>query len=330
MVERKTGQKLIQLFGLGLLLSATACDKEELPVSPFDRGNIQTVQVCTDPSYKLQVWFKLENMSIVSQNAKTTWDLGFETGADGWRIYLNGALSMLARNTGQTDFAAVTDTSGIGSGIPDRPSGNPDSTAIGNWTVDKPVYLLNLGYDENGNSLGYYKLQLLSVNASAYEFKFAPVPGGSTQTVTLPKNDNYNLVYYSLRNNLAVQPEPPKDAYDLVFTQYTYIFYEPFYQPYLVHGVLSNRSGVSVARTSAKPFSEITAADTLGLTFSHQLDAVGYNWKEYDFNTSTYILYPEIIYFVKDTQGFLYKMHFIDFYSDTGQRGCPKFEIQRL
>jgi hypothetical protein len=37
-----------------------------------------------------------------------------------------------------------------------------------------------------------------------------------------------------------------------------------------------------------------------------------------------------IVYIVQDAEGFYHKMRFLEFYSSTGEVGCPQFEIVPL
>ncbi len=60
------------------------------------------------------------------------------------------------------------------------------------------------------------------------------------------------------------------------------------------------------------------------------VDVIGYSWKEYNFGSSTYEVDPSKNYIIKTTEGMYYKIHFIDFYNDQGDKGTPVFETQLL
>jgi hypothetical protein len=57
---------------------------------------------------------------------------------------------------------------------------------------------------------------------------------------------------------------------------------------------------------------------------------VGYNWKEYDLSAGEYTVFSNINYIIQDKNDKYYKLHFIDFYNNLGEKGYPKFEIQEL
>ena len=107
-------------------------------------------------------------------------------------------------------------------------------------------------------------------------------------------------------------------------------FYAPDpYLSYIVTGTVNGYSGARVAQLSGD-FASITLADTVANPFSTDEDIIGYDWKDYSFDTGTYEVYSNQIYIVQDTDGNFYKLHFIDYYNDIGQRGSPKFELVQL
>ena len=77
-------------------------------------------------------------------------------------------------------------------------------------------------------------------------------------------------------------------------------------------------------------FDAVNLSDTLAHPFSLDDDAIGYEWKEYDFDLSVYVMHPERVFIVHDAEGLFHKIHFVDFYNDQGERGCPTFEVVTL
>ena len=113
------------------------------------------------------------------------------------------------------------------------------------------------------------------------------------------------------------------------FTQFTYQFHQPVLA-YLVTGVLTAPQQVRVARIDNADFASVGLADTLAHPFTDHRDAVGYDWKTYSFETSSYTVDPQQVYIIMDRMGHAYKLHFLDYYNDLGQEGCPTFEAQEL
>ncbi|TND09811.1 MAG: hypothetical protein FD123_935 [Bacteroidetes bacterium] len=314
---------------VAVLLLLASCEKAELPVPAHDPGTVITNTVNMEINYKWQIYFDLGTNSVVGQNLKSNWDLGFETSANGFHVVLNSAKAMYALNSGDTVFAQVTDTAGFAFGKRwDEASGNFDSTAVGDWTTVRPVYIIDRGYNENGQHQGFRKLRIESGDAVSYTIRFAAMNGSGETVLTVPKDSAYNFTFVSMSGSgQIVQAEPPKADWDIVFTQFTHIFYNPT-TPYLVTGCLLNRHTTAAARDSTRDFSEITLGDTGNYVFSGAINTVGYDWKS--FSGSTYVTHPEKNFIIRDREGFYYKLHFIDFYDQAGNKGNPKWEFQRL
>lgn len=307
-----------------------SCRKGEKPIGPVDRGNVITAQVDMNSDYRNQVWFSLGSNSVISVNLKTAWDISCESEAAGYRIRLNTAKSMSARRTSETDFANVTDTTGYSLyKVYDVPSGNPDSTAIGDWRSHSYVYIIDRGFSNTGAALGMKKLKILGSNAASYMLAYADISGANSHTITVIKDAQANQTFVSFDINASLSIEPPRDSYDLLFSQYTHIYTDPF-MPYLVSGVLINPSQVRVAAVHDINFKDIKVSDTLSHPFSTMSNAIGYDWKTYSLQTSVYTTDASKCYIIRDVKGYLYKLHFIDFYSSSGIKGAPKLEFKKL
>lgn len=314
-------------FIIGFLYS---CEKKEIPVQKYDRGDILTTQIDMNSDYKRQVWYSLHDNKTVSVNLKTDWDLAFEASSAGFHVLLNGAKAMKIYKTNYSALSEVNDTSGLGSNSKaDMPTGNFDSTAIGNWQADGKVYVINRGYNESGILQGFYKLKLSNVTATQFTFDYGDIYSTEIFHGVVNKDDAYNFIMFSLSGHAQVSIEPKKQDYDLCFTQYTHLFTNPF-QYYQVTGVLSNNFNTTVALIKDKAFTDITISDTLNRFFDPARNAIGYDWKSFDLTTNLYTVNPAWCYVVHDNKGFCYKLHFIDFLSASGEKGFPKFEFKKL
>lgn len=314
------------------VLLFVSCEKKELPAPKYNRGNVITQQVEMTSNYKNQVWFRLSDNSIVTSNNKTDWDLGFESSALGFHLILNSSKAMKAYKTTYTNLTNVTDTVGLGvNGLADMPTGALDSTSIGNWQTSNTVYIINRGYNEVGQQQGFYKLKINSVSSTGFTFEYADIFSTSVYNGIINKNSDYNFNMYSLTTHQQLIIEPKKIDYDLCFTQYSHVYYDPpplhFYQ---VTGVLSNSFNTRIIKITDKPFNTIVIADTLNKSFSIHKNTIGFDWKAFDLSTNIFTVNPNICYIINDSKGFYYKLHFIDFYSSSGIKGYPKFEFIKL
>lgn len=325
-------KKLLILFLPAFFLFS--CDKKELPVPAYDRGDLITAQVAMGGDYNNQIWYSLNESRIVATHLKTDWDLAFEASAAGTHIMLNGAKAMKVMKTRYTSLNEVKDTMGFGiNSLADMPSGNIDSTAIGNWKVNNTVYIINRGFSVDGSKTtnwGFYKLKILSETSGQYTIEYAELNSTEIKQGTILKDPAYNFVAFSMTDNKQVYIEPKKTDYDLCFTQYTHLFYEPSFQYYQVTGTLINTYNTRVAKFISDKFNDITIADTAKYQFETRRDKIGYDWKDFVFADNKYVINPKICYFIQDSRGFYYKLHFIDFINASGIKGYPMFEFKKL
>ena len=312
-----------------MMVLLAGCIKDELPVPVAPRGDASSHQVCMGNGYSQQIWFDLGSGAVVSENARADWDLAFESSTDGWRVMLNGARLMTAWNIGPMDITLAHDTVGMYEGRRiDAPSGDRDSTAVGDWRNADDVYIIDLGYSANGLLLGQRKVRFLSVDPSAFTFESTALDGSDHRTASLTKDPARGSTYFSFTNG-AVTIEPQLGTWDLLFTQYTHQFYDP-YLPYLVNGVLVDDARTRVARITDRDFAAIALTDTLAFPFEQRRNTIGYDWKYYSFETSSYTVVPDLSYIVQDAEGYFYKLRFLEFYGPQGKSGCPLFETVPL
>jgi hypothetical protein len=118
---------------------------------------------------------------------------------------------------------------------------------------------------------------------------------------------------------------PSDEDWMIKFTKYTYLFDDPPIH-YLVTGVVINPIDTYTAEIGTKVFEDITAADTLSLEWTNQPDAIGYDWKTYNFDSQTYDVNSERSWIIRTASGFYYKLRFTDFYDEGGNVGVPNFE----
>jgi HmuY protein len=316
------------LFSLVMIL--LACEKKEIPAPKFDRGDVITNQLELLSNYKNQIWFRLSDNQIVSTNSKVDWDLAFDCDPSSNTVFINTSKVMRTSKTNSQNLSHIIDTTGYSLNIrADMPSGNKDSTAIGNWWVTNSVYIINRGYDENSTLLNFYKLKILNSTNNAFTIEYAPINSNASTQIVIQKNTAYNRVMFSFNTNQTIYLEPKKTDYDLCFTQYTHYFDNPP-QYYQVTGVLNNSFNTRIAKVNSKPFNDITLSDTAGVHFSKSASAIGYDWKTFSLNTNLFTVDAMKCYIINDNKGFYYKMHFIDFYNSNGIKGYPKFEFKKL
>lgn len=343
-------QKLILLIILATMF--TSCFKDDERVTPYDRGEritdtIPMTRINAGGSIQLylnQVYYNLNDSAIVSVNEKKSFDLAFDASENGFRIWLNTANFMLVGKSDKTDLEAVNSAAGLDM-IYDPSSGNPDSTAIGNWftaqdadtVYSKLVYVIDRGYDEAGNLLGMRKIRFDSLVAGTYYFSYSNLNNTDRIQASVKKQAGFSKVYFSFEDGgKQLQPEPQKEAYDLLFTQYTTLLFtndgDPY--PYLVTGVLLNPYETKVAFDNTMTFEEVDLATAMNLSYTTQADRIGYTWKvvqgDVESGIVSYIVKPEFNFIIKNNIDQYFKLRFVGFYNNQGVKGFPVIEFQRL
>lgn len=321
-----------------LLLLFGGCLPEENPIAPYPRGGTKTGSASMGSNYASQVFIDLSSDTPAFTRRWDTWDLEFDSSPTGWHIWLNGAKSMSIATTEFTDFSVEINAS-ILTYYNDAPNGNDDSTAIGAWADSTNsfesmnyVYVVDRGFSAAGKPYGKLKLQLLDVHDSCYTIRYGKLDGGSEQTVTIMKDKQHSRTLFSFDTGTISSSLLPDDkSWDIVFTKYTYIFRVPEYTPYSVTGALINSAaGVVVATDTTSLFSDITSDMIQRYRFSANADAIGYDWKVFDIAGGSYSISTTNNYIIRDRNGFYWKLHFLDFYDDKGERGSPNYEFQKI
>jgi hypothetical protein len=322
-----------------IVLSLQSCFKKDEMVPAHPRGDMKTDTIPMTENYLYQVYYSLDSGTIVSTNVKTLYDLGFECNQTGWHVILNTSNFMKVADLGVVPFGQSYDTTGLKLRF-DKSDGNPDSTAIGKWftvagsdTVsNNHVYAVSRGLNELGEPLGLFQVIFDSLKNNTFYFRYAPLHGGPGAAGVVSRQPGVNFIFFSLKTGNVVPVEPPFQTYDLLFSQYTTMLFTdkgiPY--PYLVTGVLLNRSRVEVAVDSTSDFFGITHDQAMAMTYSKALDAIGWEWKAYNFTTGVYTVLPNTSYVIHGISGAYFKLRFVAFYNHDGLKGYPMFEYEKL
>ena len=322
-------------FNIIILTILISCEPEELPLDL--EGVINSVQVDIGADYCYQKYYNIDENIVVGENLITDWDLAFHNTENA--IRLNSAKRMRAiyvddpfiYDDNFADFySTIFPLFEIGY---DHPNGSIDLLAFNNEQQDlfKGFFVLDNGYDCNGYQLGYSLINIIDYNDNKYLIQVFNNNSSVFQEIEILKTDNGDYTYFSLTNN-AINSIANFD-WDLCFTQYT-----EFNVPapgnsdntgvYLLRGVLQN-SHVSVAIDTIHSFSAITMNLISDYIFSFNSNIIGWDWKEYDSAQDLYIV-DSPVYVIKTSDNDYYKLLFLDYYNDNGDKGAPMFQIEKL
>ena len=305
-----------------------SCEMEEIPVSPHNPGNIQINQIELSNDYRHQVFYDLGSNSIISDNLKTDWDLGFESSSQGYHVILNSSTYSSLSYIENISFNDNIDPTGLIWSW-DNPNGDLDSSAFGDSRNVSGFYVFDRGFDLNGTPRGFKKILIDSITNEFYQISFSNLDNSDYNSFKLYKDPSVNFTCFSFESNQIVDIEPSYNDWDLLFSQYTHLYNDTTTPAYLVTGVCSNLD-VLVAKDTSYEFNEINYSMINEFIFNDDRDAIGFDWKEYNFNAGSYTINSNTNYIIMDKQQKYFKLRFIDFYNSDGDKGYPTFEIQEL
>jgi len=333
--------KYVSIIILAATFLFTSCEKEDTAIVLPPPGDLKLMVADMGVNYDNQVYVDLETGSQKSVPYRS-YDLAFEAAPGGFRVYLNTGKLMFVANTSTGDMVSADTTGKTWKTETDHLY--DDSTACGNWqstTGLNETYVIDRGRVEHFGAARWRKMQILSVNDTEYRIRYSLYDNSQTTEFTIPKNSAYSLMYFSFdAGGKMVDVAPQKELWDVVFTKFIHTYYsEPVNSPYryyIVTGALLNRwndnENEIVKKDSTpgyKPFEQVTGQDMGSFSFYKEAALIGFSWKEFDFNLG-YIIYPDPYYLVRDSKGYYYKIRFLDFYDDQGNKGAATFEYQRL
>ncbi len=325
------------LLPIACCLLLSSCFKEKTIAPPNNQGHGETAVIEMGPDYNDQFFYSLATNSVLSRNSRFVYDLMFDCDANKFNIWLNTAKFMSVMRTGKTDLDSVllSDTL-TGEWHYELGEFNVDSNAIGKWwdtlsgqpTSAGQVYLIQMGIDNDGNPLGFIKMKVNNFYGTSYSVTYSDFIS-PPKTIAVQKDDSRNYRYLSFAGNgsLADGVEPAKTDWDLCFTRYSVIFYDPYYLPYEVTGALHNPSKVQAYMDSTVNFDSMTITNFNVARLQTRRDAVGYDWKRYELGD--YTAKPWYTYFIKSGDDKFYKLRFLDF-KKNGVKGYPTFEFYQL
>ena len=307
------------------------CEKSELPIEGHTMGQIEMNEISMNSNYSKQLYFNLTDNLVVKENLKTNWDLAFESSEQGWHILLNSSTLSRLSYLNNYNFEDIIDEDGLVWKW-DDPRGIENGTALLEYPDTTVLYVVDRGFAVDGSQRGLKKMKIDSINNTSYFIRYSNLDNSDYHSISINKDPNVNFTYLSFDSNNTIDIEPPKEDWDLLFTQYTHLFEDNIETPaYLVTGVYSNYlNDVQVTKDSINNFEDINTTSITSSAFSNEQNAIGYKWKIYDFDAQIYSVNSQMTYIIKSVSNRYFKLRFLDFYNNEGEKGFPSFEIQEL
>ena len=198
------------------------------------------------------------------------------------------------------------------------------------------VYIYHHEPDINGDNELKIKFQVLNVSDQAYYIQYKNLMDtcSTFYILRIKKDPRYVFNYLSFDNGgKLVKIEPPKEDWDIMFTQYRdMVKYEldQTYHPYQVLGVLLNPHNTKAYEVTAnKGFVDINSDDCKLATWTKESNLIGYDWKSYSINNAIYTTDTSRVWLLRNQHEF-FKLRFINYYNPNGQSGYPTLEYAKF
>lgn len=300
-------------------------------------AQMTSVNLSMQPGYSDRVYYQFSNNTSQSFPAES-WDLAFlrtSSMAIGTRV--NPNIEVYEASNNPSDWNSI-DPSNIGSwtqlynsdttwevGAIDNGSATYGwgEYNVGNHHVEGTVIFV-LKYPDDSmkkfmieDFFGGYTIKYADWNETTSTWET-----DETYTLANSTNPDHMFNYFSLQTDAEVNASPTLQTWDIVFLQYLTDVGGGMMYP--VTGVFHNPE-VSVAE-NVEPNG---TPDTSNLTFSDDINTIGYEWK--NFNGTAYDIETDTYYYVKYSDGTVYRFHFTSFDgSSTGNLTLEYEEVTNL
>jgi len=330
-----------------LLMLTASCHKNDDdlvdPVTTVEEGEM--VVEGGGQFYSKKVFIDLSE-NIQTAVDRTSWDLGFYTGAE-FRVVLNASNGMMAKQIAKNDLNEVnaSDTAGFSEqmsfnafspdALPyiDYPDGDLNKTAIAEVSAnagDNKVYIINKGTGPGSPPvpLGWKKVRIVRNASGGYTLQHADIDAATFSEVDVPKTEEHYFNYISFDDG-AVEPEPEKDKWDFAWTFFSNVTaFGAAEIPYTFQDFIVTNRNVQTAmvRDSVIAYDAFAEADLGGLSYSSAQNSIGADWRSGGGPNTSPAIREDRYYVVKDANGNYYKVKFTSL-TRNGERGYPSFKF---
>lgn len=315
-----------------LLIVASGCRKEEdaleaelieeIDLNDLYGNRFAALSIGSD--YQYQAYFSLADNQLVGSYDKFSWDIAITNEAPA-RVVLNSSIINL--RVAKSDEAWDIPLNAAGHSYTyDRPERYDDYLAIGEDY--EGVWILDRGVTGAGVARGHKKF-MVAVDDDSYTVTVANLDGSDEVSYQASVDPQYNHTSFSFDNGV-VNVEPPKTTWDLLFTSYLFVF-DPdgSPNPYQVTGTLINPHQTRAHLLDDTDYTTFTPGPEHTSALSSAADAIGYDWKIFDFDLG-FIVVPNRVYYIQTQHDRAYALQFTAFLDANGVRGNPEFTFRLL
>ena len=320
------------LFDLGSNNIITITFSENF-IAPSGTANLDA----GGPEFTHQSFFDLSKIER-SQVEKNSWDLGFSTGSDEFKVIINHSAKVMARRIDKFDLSLVTPEDTVGFGASQNFSAfngdatdwvdapNLDSLAIGaisSTDSENAVFIIS----REGEDQNWKKVRVLR-NGDGFSLQYADIASESFETLEITKDEAYNYSFASFESGLvSVQPE--KDSWDIMYGSFTNVINFGYFLPYSFSDFIIinqyNTQAAEILTDGGVAYEDFTSGNLANIEFSNSITTIGSNWRQGGGPGQAPSLLADRFYLIKDSQENIYKIKFTSMTSTDGERGHTEF-----
>ena len=165
------------------------------------------------------------------------------------------------------------------------------------------LYILDLGRNEAGESLGYARFYVPEVSdwEAPFEIQIGPLDLSESEFINIDLDSSGSRLHFSALTLEQKEIEPDLGTWELWLTQYTEILDEE--TQYLVTGILTPSPQVQVYQSTYELWDSLLISDWSNISFNSEWNEIGYDWKYYNLCEGNYSIDQDIIYCVKTQEG---------------------------
>lgn len=316
-------------IGILLLLIASHCRKPEKPWKLPEQPMGRVIEAKLGSEYDTVAFISLEQ-GKTHNVLRREWDLVLKPQGGNYVIELNAAMYAFAAELPESEWRNLQE---IRRDLPWR-CDLSDTLALSPLRLGETRYfILDRDRAEAFYRQSRQRFCKIALTWSAQELSLlaTPLGGGDTLRWRLPLPSG--PLYLSLNLPSGIINILPPWTPELILTRYIHPFYD---QPeefrwYLVLGALIGEGvEVAIVRSDQIPYDQMDYDKARSLTYTSKRDAIGYDWKRYDFGSGTYQIDFSRYFVVRKGPLTYFKCRFLDFYDNQGRKGTVKLEYEPL
>lgn len=322
---RKVGSGV---WGL-LLLMTSHCRKPEKPWKLPEYSTGQIVEAKLGAEYDTVVFIGLEQGQTHSV-LRREWDLVVRPYKGNYAIELNAAMYAFAAELSEPEWRSLQV---VRRELPWR-CDLADTLALAPLRSGETRYFI---LDRDRAEVFYkqprQRFYKIAVTRTEREISLFATPAGGGDTLRWRLPLRTEPLYLSLNKTTGITNVLPSWTPELILTRYIHPFYD---QPeefrwYLVLGALLGEGiEVAIVKSDQISYAQMDYAKARNLTYTSKRDAIGYDWKRYDFGSGTYQIDLSRYFVIRKGPLTYFKCRFLDFYDNQGRKGTVKLEYEPL